>query len=121
MRRPSIERRLNGAARESTLGAKTPVTWRLDEEPTGSDVFLTRDEALIGVVSDAIETVAGRCPALSTSGGTSDARFIRSFCPVVEFGPVGATMHQVDEHVPVADIVQTTAVYERILDAYFSR
>ena len=52
-------------------------------------MFLTRDEALIGIVSDAIDKVTGRRPALSTSGGTSDARFIKDYCPVVEFGPVG--------------------------------
>jgi succinyl-diaminopimelate desuccinylase len=119
--RAEIERRLDVASRKPTFGARVPVKWRLDEEPTGSDVFLTRDEGLIGLVSDAIESVIGRRPALSTSGGTSDARFIRAFCPVVEFGPVGRTMHQVDECVPVADIVQTTAIYERILDACFSR
>jgi succinyl-diaminopimelate desuccinylase len=119
--RAEIERRLNDAAREATLGAKVPVNWRLDEEPTGSDVFLTRDEGLIGIVSDAIESLTGRRPALSTSGGTSDARFIRAFCPVVEFGPVGRTMHQVDECVSVTDIIQATGIYERILDAWFSR
>jgi succinyl-diaminopimelate desuccinylase len=58
-------------------------------------------------------------PALSTSGGTSDARFIRAHCPVVEFGLVGKTMHQVDEHAPIAQIHALKAVYARILRGYF--
>ena len=118
--RAEIERRLAAAADDPALGARTPVRWALVEEPTGSDVFLTRDEALIGAMSDAIETVTGRRPALSTGGGTSDARFIKDFCPVVEFGPVGKTMHQIDERVPLADIEETARIYEAFLDAYFA-
>ena len=57
---------------------------------------------------------------LSTTGGTSDARFIVNECPVVEFGLVGQTMHQVDERVPVADLDRLTAIYRRILDSYFA-
>ena len=67
----------------------------------------------------AIAEVTGRTPALSTSGGTSDARFIKNYCPVIEFGLVGRTMHQVDERTPVADLVQLTAVYRKILEWYF--
>ena len=63
--------------------------------------------------------MTGRTPALSTSGGTSDARFIKNYCPVIEFGLVGRTMHQVDERTPVADLVQLTAVYRKILEWYF--
>jgi succinyl-diaminopimelate desuccinylase len=63
--------------------------------------------------------VTGRQPELSTSGGTSDARFIKDYCEVVEFGLVGQTMHQVDECVPVADLTQLTAIYRRILEQYF--
>jgi succinyl-diaminopimelate desuccinylase len=63
--------------------------------------------------------VIGRRPQLSTSGGTSDARFIKDYCPVIEFGLVGETMHQVDERTPVADLVALTAVYRRILERYF--
>ena len=59
-------------------------------------------------------------PALSTSGGTSDARYVKAHCPVVEFGLVGATMHQTDEHVEVAHIHQLKAVYARILADYFA-
>ena len=68
----------------------------------------------------AIKEVTGRKPELSTSGGTSDARFIASYCPVIEFGLVGQTMHQVNERVPVADLEQLTKVYRGILDRYFA-
>jgi succinyl-diaminopimelate desuccinylase len=115
-----IERRLAAAASDTTLGARAPIRWRLVAEPAVSDVFLTHDESLIGVASDAVESVVGRRPALSTGGGTSDARFIKDYCPVVEVGPVGTTMHQVDEHVPLAEIEQTARIYEAILKAYFA-
>lgn len=117
--RAEIERRLGAAAGEPTLGARLPIRWSLQEEPSNSDVFLTRDDALIATVSNAIESVTGLRPALSTTGGTSDARFIKDYCPVVEFGPVGATMHQIDERVPLADIEQAARIYEAFLDAYF--
>lgn len=71
------------------------------------------------LVSDAIASVTGRKPELSSSGGTSDARFIKDYCPVVEFGLVGQSMHTVDEHVPTADLVALTAIYRRILEQYF--
>ncbi len=115
-----IAGRMAAAAADPALSAKLPIRWRLDAEPPTSDVFLTRDETLIGTLSDAIEKVVGRRPALSTSGGTSDARFIKDYCPVVEFGPVGTTMHQSDEHVPLAEIEATAAIYEEFLEAYFS-
>lgn len=93
--------------------------WTLETVGRPSDSFLTRDDALIGTLNAAIHAVTGREPDLSTSGGTSDARFIKNFCPVVEFGLVGATMHQVDERVPVSDIEQLCAIYETFLDHYF--
>jgi succinyl-diaminopimelate desuccinylase len=115
-----LRRRLAAAAESSSLGARTPVRWRLTEEQSNSDVFLTRDEALVHIVSDAVERVTGRTPELATSGGTSDARFIKDYCSVVEFGPVGKTMHQTDECVPLADIEAASRIYEAILDACFS-
>jgi succinyl-diaminopimelate desuccinylase len=115
-----IERRLAGAAEAAELGAGPPIRWSLAPEPTGSEAFLTRDEALIALVAQAISSVTGRLPALSTAGGTSDARFIKDYAPVVEFGPVGATMHQVDERVPLAEIAQAAQIYEAVLDAYFA-
>lgn len=90
-------------------------------EPSVSDVFLTRSDALIKTLSDAVETETGRTPELSTGGGTSDARFIKNYCPVVEFGLVGQTMHQVDERVPVNDLVALSSIYERFLERYFEK
>jgi succinyl-diaminopimelate desuccinylase len=118
--RAEIERRLAAAAMDQSLGARLPVRWSLAEEQANSAVFLTRDERLIGLVSDAIYGVTGQRPALSTTGGTSDARFIKDYCPVVEFGPVGTTMHQVDECVRLADIEAAARIYETFLDAYFA-
>jgi succinyl-diaminopimelate desuccinylase len=66
-----------------------------------------------------VAEVTGRKPKLSTSGGTSDARFIKDYCPVVEFGLVGTTMHATDERVPIKDLQTLTAVYRRILERYF--
>jgi succinyl-diaminopimelate desuccinylase len=64
--------------------------------------------------------VTGRKPELSTSGGTSDARFISSYCPVIEFGLVGQTMHQIDERTPVSDLEKLTQIYRGVLDRYFA-
>jgi succinyl-diaminopimelate desuccinylase len=82
-------------------------------------VFVTEPGTFTSLVSDAIASVTGSKPELSSSGGTSDARFIKDYCPVVEFGLVGQSMHAVDEHVPTADLVALTAIYRRILDRYF--
>jgi succinyl-diaminopimelate desuccinylase len=89
-------------------------------EPTNAVAFLTPPNAFVGFISDAIEAETGRRPALSTTGGTSDARFIVKDCPVVEFGLVGQTMHQVDERVPVADLDRLAGIYRKVLDAYFA-
>jgi succinyl-diaminopimelate desuccinylase len=95
------------------------VRWRIEYLPSNSWVFRTQPGPFIDLVADAIAAATGREPKLSTSGGTSDARFIKDYCPVVEFGLVGATMHQVDEHVPTAELAALTAIYRRILDRYF--
>ena len=87
---------------------------------TGADAFVTRPGPFVDLVSGAVAAVTGRSPALSTTGGTSDARFIKNYCPVLEFGLVGQTMHQVDERTPVADLVALTAIYRTILDRYFA-
>jgi succinyl-diaminopimelate desuccinylase len=89
-------------------------------EPTNAVAFLTEPDAFVERLSDAIEAETGRRPALSTTGGTSDARFIKDFCPVVEFGLVGQTMHQIDERVAVADLDRLTAIFRRALAAYFA-
>ena len=72
------------------------------------------------MVSDAVKAVTGLTPELSTTGGTSDARFIKDYCPVLEFGLVGQTMHQADERTTVADLATLTAVYRKILEKYFA-
>src|ERR1700757_1679986 len=93
---------------------------RIDWLPSNSNVFLTKPGPFTDLAVAAIEDVTGRKPELSTTGGTSDARFIASYCPVIEFGLVGQTMHQVDERAAVADIEKLTKVYRRILDRYFA-
>ena len=82
--------------------------------------FITPPGELSDLVGRAVKAETGRTPALSTSGGTSDARFVKHHCPVVEFGLVGKTMHQVDERVEVAQIGQLKAIYTRILTDYFA-
>ena len=76
---------------------------------------------LVETLVAAIETETGRKPALTTGGGTSDARFIKDICPVIEFGLVNKTIHAVDEHTSVADIEKLTAIYERFLAGYFAK
>jgi succinyl-diaminopimelate desuccinylase len=96
------------------------VHWRIEWEPSNADVFLTEQGPFVDLVSAAISEVTGRTPSLSTTGGTSDARFIKNYCPVLEFGLVGQTMHQVDEHTAVNDLVTLTKVYRNILERYFT-
>jgi succinyl-diaminopimelate desuccinylase len=86
---------------------------------SSGEAFLTEPGPFVELVADAIVSVAGRRPELSTTGGTSDARFIRAMCPVVEAGLVGATMHAVDERTPVAEIEQLTLVYRTLIRRYF--
>jgi succinyl-diaminopimelate desuccinylase len=81
--------------------------------------FLTEPGSLSQLVSEAVSKVTGKQPELSTTGGTSDARFIQKYCQVVEFGLVGQTMHKVNEHVAVADITALTEIYQTILEHYF--
>jgi succinyl-diaminopimelate desuccinylase len=92
------------------------VVW----EPSNAGVFLTKPGAFTDLVVAAIEEVTGRRPDLNTGGGTSDARFITHYCPVIEFGLVGQTMHQIDERVPVSDLEKLTKIYRGVLDRYFA-
>ncbi len=85
----------------------------------GSEPFLTEAGDFTRIVAAAIEEVVGRAPTLSTTGGTSDARFIKNHCPVVEFGLIGKTMHKVDEYAGLGDVEALTRVYGIILDRYF--
>ncbi|MEH3121291.1 MAG: succinyl-diaminopimelate desuccinylase [Sphingomonas phyllosphaerae] len=84
------------------------------------EAFLTEPGTLSAMVSAAVLEVTGRTPELSTTGGTSDARFLRALCPVVEFGLLNATMHKADEAVSIADLEQLTTIYERIIQRAFS-
>ncbi len=106
-----VEKRAGAAAGQSR--------WRIDWEPSNADVFYTEPGEFTDRVVGSIVEATGRKPKLSTSGGTSDARFIKDYCPVVEFGLVGTTMHAADERVPVADLTALTAVYRTILEKYF--
>jgi succinyl-diaminopimelate desuccinylase len=99
--------------------AGNAVQFKIDWQYSNADVFVTTPGPFTELVSQAIEEVTRRKPELSTTGGTSDARFITHHCPVVEFGLVGQTMHQVDERVPIADLRALTAVYRKILEGYF--
>ncbi len=83
-------------------------------------MFVTAPGPFTELVANAIAEVAGRKPELSTTGGTSDARFITNHCPVVEFGLVGQTMHAVDERVPIGDLRALTTIYRKIIERYFS-
>ncbi|MGL5448312.1 MAG: succinyl-diaminopimelate desuccinylase [Rhabdaerophilum sp.] len=93
---------------------------RLTLHPTNAEAFLTAPGPFVEMVAAAVKDVTGRQPELSTTGGTSDARFIQAYCPVIEFGTVGQTMHQVDERVTLSDIDQLTAVYRRAMERFFA-
>jgi succinyl-diaminopimelate desuccinylase len=86
----------------------------------GALPFLTEPGPFTDLLTRAIEKSTGRAPQLSTTGGTSDARFIKNHCPVAEVGLAGATMHKVDECVPVAEIETLVAIYAAILADYFA-
>src|SRR5215813_431831 len=92
----------------------------IEWQPSNSNVFVTKPGPFTDLAVAAIEEVTGRKPELSTSGGTSDARFIASYCPVIEFGLLGQTMHQVDERASVNDMEKLTKIYRGILDRYFA-
>ena len=95
------------------------ICYAFEWQPSNADVFVTKPGPFTDLAAAAIAEVTGVKPKLSTTGGTSDARFIKDYCPVLEFGLVGQTMHAVDERAPVADLVALTAVYRRIIEKYF--
>jgi succinyl-diaminopimelate desuccinylase len=107
-----IERRAKAAA-----GGR--VHYSFDWQPSNADVFVTKPSPFTELAVAAIAEITGRQPKLSTSGGTSDARFIKNYCPVLEFGLVGQTMHRTDESTPVQDLLTLTAIYRRIIEKYF--
>jgi len=96
------------------------IRFSFEWEPSNADVFVVEPGPFTETVANAIAEVTGRKPTLSTTGGTSDARFIKNYCQVVEFGLVGQTMHAVDERVPVSELVALTGIYRKILERYFS-
>lgn len=109
-----IERRL-------TAAAGNEVRFSLAFEPRSSDSFLTAPGEFVALVVESIGAATGQTPDLSTTGGTSDARFIKDYCPVIEFGLVGTTMHAVDESTPVDEIRALADVYAGIVTRYFER
>jgi succinyl-diaminopimelate desuccinylase len=99
-------------------GGKIKFTFKWELSNAG--VFVTKPGPFTELVANAVFAVTGRKPELSTTGGTSDARFITHYCPVVEFGLVGQTMHAIDERVPIADLRSLTTIYRKIIDQYFA-
>ncbi len=97
------------------LGGKWSVS-----SSEGAEAFITEPGAFVGLVQDAVEQETGLVPKLSTAGGTSDARFIKNYCPVLEFGPTNATIHQVDERISVEELRAMQTIYGRIIEAYFN-
>ena len=94
-------------------------SYKLDVKISGES-FFTAPGALSSLVSECVKVETNRTPELSTTGGTSDARFIRRLCPVVEFGGVGQTMHKIDERMAVSDLEGLARIYRRILDKVFA-
>ncbi len=107
--------RHSGAALAERIRAIVDAEGGTLEARISGEAFLTQPGAFSALVSEAIRAETGLTPELSTSGGTSDARFLCALCPVVEFGLLNATMHKLDEAVALADLEQLTAIYGRIL------
>ena len=121
LQRPPHAGLAEGAGRDARgKAAGNRIRQRIEWEPSNSNVFITKPGAFTELVVEAIHEVTGRKPDLNTGGGTSDARFISHYCPVLEFGLVGQTMHQVDERVAVKDLERLTSIYRGVLDRYFA-
>ncbi len=114
----SLERHLRALAGaiEAQTGARFDIVMKVSGE-----AFITEGGLIVDVVREAVQAETGIVPVLSTGGGTSDARFIKDYCPVVEFGLVNDTIHQVNERVPVDDLWRLKAIYRRIIDLFFAR
>ncbi len=102
-------------------GAAGLLRYELIFDSTNATAFLTPPGDFTDLVAEAVHDVVGRQPALSTTGGTSDARFIKNACPVIELGLVGQTMHGIDEHASIEDIEALSRIYERALEKYFEK
>jgi len=106
--------------RRAKAAAAGRLRYTFDWQPSNADVFVTKPGPFTELAVAAIADVTGRQPKLSTSGGTSDARFITNYCPVLEFGLVGQTMHQTDESTLLQDLLTLTTIYRRIVEKYFT-
>jgi len=113
----SLKTLIEGRAAKAAGGK---VNFSFKWEPSNANVFVTKPGPFTELVASAVADVTGRKPELSTTGGTSDARFITNHCPVVEFGLVGQTMHAIDERVPIGDLRALTTIYRKIIDRYFA-
>jgi succinyl-diaminopimelate desuccinylase len=115
-RRPKVE----GWVREQCAAAAQEMGIRYEVVFSGTgEVFLTKPGPLVDTLVNAVRDITGCTPALTTTGGTSDARFIQAYCPVIEFGLVNATIHAIDERVSLADLETLTTIYERFLARFF--
>ena len=114
--RPKMEAHVRGIC--DAVAAELGARFELSFSGTG-DVFRTEPGPLVDTMAAAVREVTGQAPRLSTGGGTSDARFIHFHCPVIEFGLLNTTIHQVDERCAVADIERLTDVYRVFLERYF--
>jgi len=106
-------------ARAAAISAETKVDFAISTDVSGES-FLTKPGPFVDLVAGVVRKETGLDPVLSTSGGTSDARFVKDHCPVLEFGLVGHFMHQVDERVPADQVRQLARIYRHILERYFA-
>lgn len=111
---------LRAELQKRIMGLAQGAEYSMEFQPTNAVAFLTKPGPFISLFSAAIERETGRTPVLSTEGGTSDARFIKDYAEVLEFGLIGQTMHAVDERVAVEDLYQLTRIYKRVLKSYFA-
>jgi succinyl-diaminopimelate desuccinylase len=110
----SLKALVEHRCRDAAPAARFHLDWE-----RASDSYITKPGPFVDLLSAAVAEITGKKPALSTGGGTSDARFIKDYCPVVDIGLVGQTMHQIDEHVAVDDLQRLAAIYRRVLERYF--
>ncbi|RCL02558.1 MAG: succinyl-diaminopimelate desuccinylase [Candidatus Tokpelaia sp. JSC188] len=118
-----IEQRLKKAAKIAKKGNNNLpfIDYTIAWTSNPASAFLTYDKQIINAISDAITKISGNNPQVSTCGGTSDARFIKSYCPVVEFGLIGKTMHKIDECVAVDDLKKLTSIYQLFIEEFFAK
>ena len=102
----------------ATAGEEGKYT--LELLPSNAESFLTAPGPITEMIAASVEEITGSSPQITTSGGTSDARFVQAYCPVVECGLVNKTIHQVDEHAAIDDLMQMTEIYLKILEKYFA-